>query len=365
MKKIALVLVSLIVSGIVFAQNAKSTGLTESDVKNWSKNIKSIEKELDKIGIDDDFDFSEVAKISAKKKAPVVAILNKNGISGENAIEKFAMINTCAALISAESELNDESIAMMKQFGIDPLKQLKVFINDKDLAVVRANSKSVSGAVKDYETEFDMKNISSGDDDDDDYENPYVTQANNFRNSMAQKYIDEINDEAFPEEFYEDLVESKGDSGFVYKSVDAKNASKYTKQKISKDVLCIENGIDFSEDVDLRFDNYNELGGKVDFKKNSVEFLCVWTKASLDSKSAEGMKKELVRKSKKFSIKSAELYAFVDGKSGSTSKEYVISTKEGLVLHLWSRMSDDGNAYERVVKFSGLDDDFDLNWYEE
>ena len=48
MKKIFILCVMIILTAAVFAQNAKSVGLTDSDVKNWAKNCVTIQKEFKK-----------------------------------------------------------------------------------------------------------------------------------------------------------------------------------------------------------------------------------------------------------------------------------------------------------------------------
>ncbi|MBO4731938.1 MAG: hypothetical protein J5597_03940, partial [Spirochaetaceae bacterium] len=62
MKKIFILCVMLILTAAVFAQNAKSVGLTDSDVKNWAKNCVTIQKEFKKIGVDENTSFSSSMK---------------------------------------------------------------------------------------------------------------------------------------------------------------------------------------------------------------------------------------------------------------------------------------------------------------
>ena len=52
MKKIFALFAIFAVSFCVFAQNAKSVGLKDSDVKNWAKNCVTIQKEFEKLGLD-------------------------------------------------------------------------------------------------------------------------------------------------------------------------------------------------------------------------------------------------------------------------------------------------------------------------
>ena len=51
MKKIYLALISLLMVFSLYAQNVKSVGLSDSDVKNWAKNLNPIVKELQSLGV--------------------------------------------------------------------------------------------------------------------------------------------------------------------------------------------------------------------------------------------------------------------------------------------------------------------------
>ena len=143
MKKLIAFVAAVFVSAMLFAQNVPSVNLKDSDVKNWAKNCVSIQKELDKLGIDDDNTYSE----ALAEKDAVEKVLEKNGISGPNPIDKYATILRCAAILKTESELDEDSIAMMKLMKVDPIGDLKKGINSKDYNVVSSNSKAVLKAV--------------------------------------------------------------------------------------------------------------------------------------------------------------------------------------------------------------------------
>lgn len=153
MKKLFTLLVSLLMVSGLYAQNANSVGLADSDVKNWAKNCVSIQKEFEKIGINSD----ESIRVAAKEKQNAETILQKYGISNPNSIEKYSVILQCAAVLKAESEIDEQSKAMMKMMNVDPLGDLKKNINSKDYAVVASNSKSVLHAID----ELDKLNSSS------------------------------------------------------------------------------------------------------------------------------------------------------------------------------------------------------------
>ena len=394
------------VSLSVFAQSTQFTGVTDSDVKGWAKNFSTIEKELDKAGVDSDLDFDDIAQLSVKKKNQVVQILNKNGISGNNSIEKFAMISISAAILTAESQLDEQSLAVMKAMGIDPIAALKANVNRLDFAVVQAHSKEVIATVNaqndnggnnngmayddedgndsgdygdytlgnlngktlngDYSGNDSLTGGAIGDGDMDEIDDGYSSIQDDFLKNMYQPFIDDVNNEAYPKYFHESLVKSKGDCGLLYKEMDSENASKYTKQKTGSQLLMLGDGSDIDDTEDLAYDDtLNAIGGVIDIKKKSAKIDFVWTEAVFDKGSQMYFKKNLIRKSEKYGIKSAEQYVFQDKKTDSIAREFVIFTKEGLVLHLWCRRSDDGNAYERKLSFNGINDTADLNWYVE
>lgn len=143
MKKFFTFCMLAVFSAVLFAQNAKSAGVTDSDVKNWAKNLPSIIKEFDKIGIDPADSYLEA--IDEKEK--VENVLQKNGISGPDRIAKFETIVRSAAILKIEAELDEDSKEMMKLMNMDPTAELKKNINQKDYDVVAANSKAVIKAM--------------------------------------------------------------------------------------------------------------------------------------------------------------------------------------------------------------------------
>ena len=143
MKKFFTFCLLAVFSAMLFAQNAKSAGVTDSDVKNWAKNLPTIVKEFDKIGVDPADSYLEA--IAEKEK--VENVLQKNGISGPDRIAKFETIVRSAAILKIEAELDEDSKEMMKLMNMDPTAELKKNINQKDYDVVAANSKAVIKAM--------------------------------------------------------------------------------------------------------------------------------------------------------------------------------------------------------------------------
>ena len=143
MKKFFTFCLLAVFSAVLFAQNAKSTGVTDSDVKNWAKNLPTIVKEFDKIGADPADSYLE----AINEKEEVENVLQKNGISGPDRIAKFETIVRSAAILKIEAELDEDSKEMMKLMNMDPTAELKKNINQKDYDVVAANSKAVLKAM--------------------------------------------------------------------------------------------------------------------------------------------------------------------------------------------------------------------------
>lgn len=346
----------------LFAEPA-STGITDSDVKNWAKNLNSIQKELDALGVMS----NNSINATAKQKASVDKILQKYGISGGNCIEKFGMISACSAIVVSESQLDAESAALLKSFGMDPLAELKKNVNSKDYALVMANSKAVVKAVENVDlssaTYADQSNDDSSDEES--MEDYYARLASAFESVAGQQDssdISEINEEGEKiKKLYEQLSKAKGDSGIIYKS--KSNASKYKKTAYKKGTkITVESG-----DEDVSADN--EKAGSAtkwvfDLDKKKAELSFIWSQASMDLRSPSGMKNTKSSKKINYNITSVDYYYLEEdpGRSYGYAKEYVITTKEGPVFHFFIEW-DDGyyNAFRKEIGIKGLTD-LDYFW---
>ena len=362
MKKIFILCVMIILTAAVFAQNAKSVGLTDSDVKNWAKNCVTIQKEFKKIGVDENTTFSS----SMKAKDKVESILQKNGISGSNCIEKYEAIVQSAAVLKAESELDEESKALMKFMKIDPLGDLKKNLNQKDYNVVSANSKAVLKAMDELDNYDSSFSVDSGSNDysygDDDLAELYSrlgASAENIASETSDLTMDEINERGKEvKKLYEQVNKAKGDSGIIYKS--EKNASKYNKTDVKKGTV-ITTGT-FSEDADIGDSYYN---WKFDLDKKKAELTFTWKDAVVDYKNiVSGMKINSTTKTINYTISSVEYYYLKGdiGRSYGEGKEYVIKTKEGPVFHFWIAYDGDYNSFRKKIGINGVSGDFDAFW---
>ena len=377
MKKIICISVVLLLSFAVFAE-PKSTGLTDKDVKNWAKNQNAIQAEFDDAGLNSE----EIVAATKKQKVLAETILKKYGISEPNVIEKYAMISSCAALLMAENGmggLDAASLAMMRSFGIDPLQQIKANINSQDLKVVRSNSTLVLQAADDYaeslpDTEEEVAET--------EYEE-YSPLAQHRALSMqySQPAIDNINKASTPvKNVYEYLTTGKkaGSGKLLYPVYDKDNASKYKKQAIDSKQLPLQiNCYDFQcEDLVEDYSGVDEqpisVHAAINLNKKTAVFDVRWVEAEFEEQfdvtfGLTPIKTNYINKTVETKIQSVDYYYAKLGEkySGSFSKEFVITTKEGAVIHLWYNKSDDGNAYLSEVRFGDIEAPEDTNWYED
>lgn len=370
LKRVMTVFMCVFLAASLFAEPA-STGLNDSDVKNWAKNLNAIVKELKDLGAWS----NDSINASAKQKAKVDGILNKYGISGSNCIEKFQMISQCSVIICGASELDAESAALLKAMGMDPLAELKKNVNAKDYAIVEANAKAVIKACEklddsdfgDDDDDFDSKNpYASAMEDMDDLEDLYSRLGNSFNQVTSQSSnlnMNEVNEEGkIVKNIYEQVSKAKGDSGLIYKT--SKLASKYKKTAYKKGTkVKVEYGNDDEEK------NQSSFEWTFDLDKKTAELEFEWKEAKADYKDyVNGYSVKETEKELKYTISSVEYYYLAEdpGRSYGEGIEYVISTKEGLVLHVWVEYDGDYNAYQSRIEIKGLSDlskiDRDFFW---
>ena len=373
MKKIFLALISLLMAFSLYAQNSKPVGLSDSDVKNWAKNLNPIVKELQALGVWT----NDSINASANQKSKIDGVLNKYGISGSNCIEKFGVISECAVVVVAASELDAQSAALLKAMGMDPLAELKKNINSKDYAVVEANAKAVIEAYNNLDTssyEYEASAASAGDDysygDDDlsygdeylaDFYSRLAKSAENVASQSSNLDMKEANEEGkYVKSMYEAISKASGDSGLLYKS--SKQASKYKKTSYKKGTKV---KIDYYWDTEDKNRSKYEL--IFDLDKKTAEFNFDWKVAKVDySDFLNGYSVESTTKSLKYTITSVEYYYLTEdiGRSYGEGMEYVIKTKEGLVLHAWVQWDGDYNACQQDIRIKGLPESLNetLGW---
>lgn len=344
MKKLITVMAAMLLTAVLFAQNAKSTGLTDSDVKNWTKNCVAIDNEFAKKGLD-----REGNDMSAKDLAVAESILQKYGISGPKSVEKYAMILQSAAVVKAESELDAEAKAMIKMLGIDPLAELKKNLNAADYKIVAANAKAVTKAVDSLQSNVALAATASSDNAGEEYMQQIMNERDAYVISLIQPQIDEENEVYEPvKRFYDAISKSKGDCGLIYKTRESDRASEYAKGKNTA----------ASQTYSLECEGDAQITVNVDFKKNTIVFNILWKEITADPKYDEFRKTTDVKKTVKFSIKSVDFYTAGRESYTDVRSEYAITTKEGNVIHIWKYLSFDGNAYESYISFKGMPEEF-------
>ena len=414
MEKKLILFASLIVASAAFAQNAKSTGVTDADVKSWIKEQKQIESDLNAAGLSRD----DIAGASAQDKAKAETILQKHGISAPNSIEKYAMINQCASLVLAEngfgSGIDPNTMAMLKKMNVDPFAELKANTNQKDCKVVKGNEKAIVSLMKGMDatdTQASAKpaanamtppapnTAKSGGANkiakDAAYAqaeqmramNPEMTDemveqmAKKIRNQPgyamqqtawamqqqglasetqesaqnAEAQFKELNEKATKvKNAIDEFTKSKGDCGLIYKNAD-KAAKAYAKKApTSWESLMIQ----VQDNVALFLPVTTK--GKVEFKFTWEEPKMKKIAVGNTGYAASDVETTEMNKTVPVTVTNIEMYEASD--KNSTAREYVISTAEGKVIHLWQKWSEDNRTVK--VNFNGLKNASTWSWGE-
>ena len=425
MKKLLFALMASSLATTTFAQNAKSAGITDGDVKNWAKNLKAIERDLDEASLSRD----DVASASKQEQAKADAILQKHGIAAPNRVNKLVMINQCAVLVMAESGaiagMDANTMAMLKQMGVDPFAEMRASTNQKDCKVVKANEKAIVAAMNGKDWAGDQagnttaaaapakntanitpankasaasaKNATSNASAQD-YADYYVAQIRASDPSMtdedakamaemlrkqphyaAQQAQWESQQRALAGEAqesaqsaeaeykqaeeiavkfrnaFDEFTKSKGDCGLIYKKMDKASAPKYVKKAPEKwQTIMLQVDTDVLAFIDLKTRDKVELTFDWDEPKIKKAALGQTGYAMSDFEAIETHKIITI------TITNIEMYEASD--KNSTAREYVISTKEGKVIHLWQKKS--GDKRTEAVNFNGLKNASAWSWSE-
>jgi len=414
MKKPLILITALFTVSAAFAQNAKSTNVTDADVKSWIKNQKQIESDLNEAGLSRD----GITAASAQEKAKAETILQKHGISAPNSINKYAMINQCATLVLAEngagSGIDPKTMAMLKKMNVDPFAELRANTNQKDCKVVKGNEKAIVNLMKGMDASSTQASASpsakpaskamtpptpstakSGGVKSKDaayaqaeqmrITNPEMTDA--MVEQMAQKIrsqpgyamqqaawamqqqglasetqesaqnaeaqFKELNEKATKiKNAINEFTNSKGDCGFIYKNAD-KPAKAYTKKEpASWESLMIH----VQDNVVLFLPVTTK--GKVEFKFTWEEPELKKVAVGNTGYATSNVETTEMSKTVPVTITNIEMYEASD--KNSTAIEYVISTKEGKVIHLWQKWN--GDNWTTKVNFNGLKDASTWKW---
>ena len=149
MKKIIIMCLMAALAVAAFAQSAPSAGLTDSDVTSFSKNYGTIKAELEKLGIDvQDTDSVADAK---NAEAKVNSILNKNGISGNNPVNKLKAIAFGYAVEKYEATMAEDpqTAQIIRSMGVDPIANVRKEVAPEDCKVVKKHLNELQKAFDD------------------------------------------------------------------------------------------------------------------------------------------------------------------------------------------------------------------------
>lgn len=434
MKKPLILITAFITASAAFGQNAKSTGITKTDVQSWIKNQKQIQQDFNEEGISCD----DIANASAQEKAKAESILKPTGIAAPKRIEKYAMINQCATLVLAEngagSGIDPNTMAMLKKMNVDPFAELRANTNQKDCKVVKANEKAIVNLMNEMDqTNAGLASASahqtantvtpsassatkSGGAKSKDaayaqaeqmrIANPEMTEemAQKIRHQPgyamqqavwakqqqglasetqesaqnAEAQFKELNEKATKvKNAIDEFSKSKGDCGFIYKNAD-KTTKAYTKKEPAsweslmihvQDNVVLFLPVTTKGKVEFKF-TWEEPELKkvaVDIPVDIPDYAASDVETTEMSKTVPATLIYLNRKRRKFisetvpvTITNIEMYEASD--KNSTAREYVISTKEGKVIHLWQKWS--GDNWTTKVNFNGLKDASTWKWGE-
>ena len=150
-KRLWLIGMVMLIAFAAFAEEIKvdkSVGLKDSDVKSFSKNYLKMKKDLENYDELFNTDASAMAKMSTVMEGMSAAnivtdIMNKNGISGKNAIEKFTRICYYASILAAGRALEKaiaENPALAAYIAAaDPYAEIRKKMDPSDTNAVKAN----------------------------------------------------------------------------------------------------------------------------------------------------------------------------------------------------------------------------------
>lgn len=344
MKKFVVLITSLFLTLGLFAQNAPSTGLTDKDVKNFIKNYPAFVKEVDRL----DANQSDLSVLATYGE--IELILEKVGLSGPNRADKLAMIGYSLAVCAIEQEMDAETLAMMKAFGMaDPAASIRPYVNEKDYKIVKNNYAALA-KVLDIESDFNEKDEPEPEEEMD-YGALLGALTGGFgMSSKKEAKVNPKNKQASKTEYNKNvefaksvkgkLTSSKKDSGFLYKEYDKKRASQY---KLVKTI------------TEPSYSKFSD-GYRIDINYNTEDYSgSVWFEADFDlrfgywfSEFGDPDSGTAISDSNSIASTKVEIYA-VDKDNTDLEAEVVVYTKSAGVIHIWYEES--GNA---VLSCGGL-----------
>lgn len=421
MKRLLILATTCAMASAAFAQNAKSAGITDADVKSWAKNLKQIDREFDDAG----FSRDDIAGASKQDKAKAEAILQKHGIAAPNRVNKLAMINQCATLVMAESGamagMDANTMAMLKQMGVDPFAELKQNTNQKDCKVVKTNEKAVIAAMNGMDEASSQAGNATAGNSSADNAPANAAQAGDAPTANAvapaQDYADyqvaqiRANDPSMTDDDAKAMAEvlrkqphyamqqaqweaqQRGIAGEAQES--AQNAEAEYK-KVEETAKKFRNAVDeFTKskgDCGLIYKKMDKTGAAKYVKKAPKEWETLMLQVDTDVLAFIGVKTrdkvelsfdwdepkikktaiggsgyamsdlETIETHKNITVTVTNIEMYEASDKNGTAREYVILTKEGKVIHLWQKW--DNEKVTSSVNFNGLKNASSWSWGE-
>lgn len=248
MKKFISIIAAIFICACVFAQTAKSTGLTDSDVQSFCKNYNKIYAELEKVGVV--VTDTESLVLSASAQVTVNKVLNKYGVSGNNAYDKVVAIAYGYAVGKYDETLaaDPQTAALMKSFGMDPMAQIRSMVAESDQKVVNKNMPALT-KVFDEEIAPEVNEYSG-------YDTNNYSDLSAIMNAFTNAYsADGYDDMTLPEKKREQEV---------LKKYDTKKKFKVVKSGGEQWIVVQPTDITFanSEEAFIYAENYTGVSGK-------------------------------------------------------------------------------------------------------
>lgn len=269
MKKVLMLVVAAMASFALFAQNAKSTGLTDKDVKNFVKNYTAISTGLEKIG---GYENKETGTI--KEFAEAEILLEKNGITGPNRCEKVGMIGKSIALCIAEQEMggiDDASLAMMKKLGMDPLARIRNTVNEADYKIVKNHYKEIAKVIDAEEAADEREPEPEPEFNPADYlkmlQGGKPSSSNDYQKKQHDQHVKNV---SAIKDYEKKFMAGKKDIGMISKKYDSKNASKYKLKYSSKKLM--DANWKFVKTLDIDGDYYRSVKFEFDDRSSIINY---------------------------------------------------------------------------------------------
>lgn len=250
MKKFISIIAAIFICTCVFAQNAKSTGLTDGDVKSFCQNYSKIYTELEKVGVV--VTDTESLVLSASAQVTVNKVLNKYGVSGNNAYDKVVAIAYGYAVARYDETLaaDPKTAALMKTFGMDPMAEIRAKVAEPDQKVVNNNLAALT-KVFDEEIAPEVNEYSG-------YDTNNISDLNALMNAFTSAYNNTSDDDGSYSGKNPKLKQE------VLKKYDTKKKFKVIKTKSEEEWIIIEpKDITFanSDEAFIYAENYTGVAG--------------------------------------------------------------------------------------------------------